>query len=124
MITSIATHNRAPVAALLAILAAGSGCASGTDTQDESVPTSVMNVATITITDFAYTVGGTVAPRAVVTVTNDDAAEHSVTSDNGGAFDTDVDGRRSATFTAPKTPGTYALHCTYHSQMRGVLVVQ
>jgi plastocyanin len=28
------------------------------------------------------------------------------------------------TFTAPNKPGTYPFHCTYHSNMHGVLVVK
>lgn len=113
----------ATTAAAVAVLVTVSGCASRTDTPAASAPTSAPAGATITITDFAYSADA-VAPGAVVTVTNIDAAEHSVSSDAAGVFDTDVDGRGSATFIAPDTPGTYPLHCKYHSRMRGVLVVR
>lgn len=65
----------------------------------------------------------TVAPGATVTVVNSDSAEHSVTADTDKAFDVDVDGKGTATFTAPTKPGTYAYHCSYHPSMHGELVV-
>jgi len=65
----------------------------------------------------------TVAPGATVTVVNSDSAEHSVTADTDKAFDVDIDGKGTATFTAPTKPGTYAYHCSYHPSMHGELVV-
>jgi plastocyanin len=47
-----------------------------------------------------------------------------VTADVGNAFNVEVDGKGTATFTAPSKPGTYAYHCTYHPMMHGQLVVQ
>ncbi|TQC44399.1 hypothetical protein EEB14_37650 [Rhodococcus sp. WS4] len=64
-----------------------------------------------------------VGPGAQVTVENDDTVEHSVTADRGGAFGRDVDGGGTAVFTAPTQSGAYPVHCTYHPQMQGVLVV-
>ncbi|MEO5781477.1 UNVERIFIED_ORG: plastocyanin [Arthrobacter sp. UYEF10] len=67
----------------------------------------------------------TVAPGAIVTVTNMDSAGHTVTADLGQAFDVDVRGSGgTATFTAPSAPGSYAHHCTYHPNMRGTLIVK
>jgi plastocyanin len=80
--------------------------------------------ATITIKDFAYGDPLTVAPGAAVTVTNMDAAAHTVTADEGSAFDAQVKGGGTATFTAPTKPGSYAYHCTYHPGMHGTLVVK
>jgi plastocyanin len=59
-----------------------------------------------------------------VTVVNSDGAEHSVTADSGSAFNVEVDGKGTATFTAPTQPGTYAYRCTYHPSMHGQLIVQ
>ena len=78
----------------------------------------------ITIKDFAYGDPLTVAPGAAVTVTNMDAAAHTVTADEGSAFDAQVKGGGTATFTAPTKPGSYAYHCTYHPGMHGTLVVK
>ncbi|MEO5316330.1 cupredoxin domain-containing protein [Pseudarthrobacter sp. CC12] len=79
----------------------------------------------ITIKDFAYGNPVTVSPGATVTVTNQDSAAHTVTADQGQAFDAKVKGDGgTATFTAPTQPGTYAFHCTYHPNMHGTLTVK
>ena len=53
-----------------------------------------------------------------------DGAEHTVTADSGSAFNAEVSGKGTTTFTAPTQPGTYAFHCTYHPMMHGRLTVQ
>jgi plastocyanin len=81
--------------------------------------------AAITIKDFEYGAPLTVAPGAVVMVTNMDAAGHTVTADKDQAFDVDVRGSGgTATFTAPSAPGSYPYHCTYHPNMHGTLTVK
>lgn len=79
---------------------------------------------TITISGMAFGEPISVAPGATVTIDNEDAVEHSVTSDQKGAFDQDVDGGKQATFTAPTEPGEYAFICTYHPKMLGTLIVK
>ena len=59
-----------------------------------------------------------------MTVVNADGAEHTVTADSGSAFNAEVSGKGTTTFTAPTQPGTYAFHCTYHPMMHGRLTVQ
>ena len=99
----------------------GSG-ASGTPSGGSAAATSA---AAITIRDFAYGTPLVVAAGAAVTVTNMDGAEHTVTADDGKAFDVDVKGSGgTAAFTAPSTPGTYAFHCTFHPGMHGTLTVK
>jgi plastocyanin len=78
----------------------------------------------ITIKDFAYQTPPSVSPGATVTVTNTDTAEHTVTADDGSAFDVEVKSSGTATFTAPSKPGTYPFHCTYHVNMHGTLTVK
>jgi plastocyanin len=78
----------------------------------------------IHISKFAYHTPASVSPGATVTVMNMDAEAHTVTADSGGAFDLKIDPGTSATFRAPMKPGTYAFHCTYHSNMHGMLVVR
>ncbi len=81
--------------------------------------------AAITIRSFAYETPVSVAPGAQVTVTNMDSAEHTVTADQGSAFDVEVkENGGTASFTAPSEPGTYAFHCKYHSNMHGTLTVK
>jgi plastocyanin len=80
--------------------------------------------AAITIDNFSYGEPLTVSPGATVSVTNNDSAPHSVTSQTAGQFDVNVKGNGEATFTAPTQPGTYAFYCTYHPSMKGTLIVQ
>ncbi|QCO98462.1 hypothetical protein FCN77_13130 [Arthrobacter sp. 24S4-2] len=108
------------------------GCASNGGSPAVSAPpgtttgaTTRAASATITIKDFEYGAPITVAPGAVVAVTNMDAAGHTVTVDQGQAFDVDVRGSGgTGTFTAPVEPGSYAYHCKYHPNMHGTLTVK
>ncbi|GAC1595508.1 MAG: hypothetical protein NVS3B21_18580 [Acidimicrobiales bacterium] len=59
-----------------------------------------------------------------MTVTNRDPVAHTVTSDTSGQFNVNVQPGATATFTAPKSPGTYKFHCIYHGNMHGTLVVK
>jgi len=78
----------------------------------------------ITIDKFAYSLPASVSPGAKITVQNKDGENHTVTADSGGAFDAKAEASASITFTAPMKPGSYPFHCTYHSNMHGVLVVK
>ncbi|MFJ4090509.1 cupredoxin domain-containing protein [Kitasatospora sp. NPDC089913] len=83
---------------------------------------------TVTIKDFTFGPATlTVAPGTSITVTNQDSAGHTLTAiaPNAGAFDTGLlEQGRSATITAPTTPGSYPFHCDVHPNMTGTLVVQ
>ena len=78
----------------------------------------------ITITNFAYQGPDSVTPGSTVTVKNEDSQAHTVTSDQAGLFDAVVPGGGNVVFTAPTTAGSYAYHCTYHSNMHGTLLVK
>ena len=80
--------------------------------------------ATIMIENFAYRGPASVAAGAMVTVTNKDSVAHTVTSDTGALFDAVVQPGASVSFKAPKVPGGYAFHCTFHANMHGSLVVK
>ncbi|MFF1383168.1 cupredoxin domain-containing protein [Arthrobacter sp. NPDC058288] len=123
---------------LLAVLLLG-GCAAGGGSSEKTTSpttgatattatgaiTATAAAATITIKDFDYGAPLTVAPGAIVTVTNTDAAGHTVTADQGAAFDANIPGSGgTATFTAPSAPGSYPYHCTYHPNMHGMLIVK
>jgi plastocyanin len=120
-------------AALAAGLAGLAGCAPGggapAPTSDATAPaaqgTKGSAAPAITIKNFAYGDPITVSPGATVTVTNRDSADHTVTADQGQAFDAVAKALGgTATFTAPSQPGTYAFHCTYHPNMHGTLIVK
>ncbi|MGO4186374.1 cupredoxin domain-containing protein [Pseudarthrobacter sp. TAF60_1] len=121
-------------ALLIAALSLG-GCAAGGGgsgvttvpgkAPDTGTASAATAAATITIQDFKYGAPITVPPGATVTVTNMDAAAHTVTADKGSAFDAKVAGHGgTATFTAPSAPGTYPYHCTHHPDMHGTLTVK
>jgi plastocyanin len=116
---------------LIALFLLG-GCASSSGSPVVSTPPGTTTgtattaaSATITIKNFEYGAPITVAPGAVVAVANVDAAGHTVTADQGQAFDVDVRGSGgTGTFTAPAEPGSYAFHCKYHPNMHGTLTVK
>ncbi len=79
--------------------------------------------AVVTIKNYAYSGATSVAAGTMITVKNEDSAAHTITADSGGKFDVKVDPGKSVTFAAPKAPGSYPYHCTYHSNMHGALKV-
>jgi plastocyanin len=114
------------VAVAVGIAAGSVACGSSSTPQSPSTPAAPVAAATATITidNFQYTSPPSVSPGATVAVKNADSMEHSVTADSGNAFSVDIEGGRSATFTAPTTPGTYDYHCSYHPMMHGQLIVK
>ncbi len=84
----------------------------------------VAQPAMIMINKFAYTVPESVSPGAMVMVMNMDSEAHTVTADSGDAFDDKATASATTQFQAPTKPGSYPFHCTYHSNMHGVLVVK
>ncbi|HET8880236.1 MAG TPA: cupredoxin domain-containing protein [Arthrobacter sp.] len=110
----------APASAGMPMDSASSGAGTG-----PGASTGTAAGASLTIKDFAYGPTLQVAAGSTVTVTNMDSAAHTVTADEGGAFDVTIKGSGgTATFKAPSAPGTYAYHCTYHPGMHGTLVVK
>jgi plastocyanin len=124
-----AIQAQAAVLLMASLLMGGCGSGAGSPAAPSGTATTTGAVAggapAITIKDFEYGAPLTVAPGAVVTVTNMDSAGHTVTADQGQAFDADVrGGGGTATFTAPSAPGSYPYHCTYHPNMHGTLTVK
>jgi plastocyanin len=87
-------------------------------------PATEASAAKITIAGNSFGDPITVPPGAQISVTNNDSAKHSVTSDTAGVFDVDIAGNADGAFSAPTQPGEYPFHCTYHPSMHGVLIVQ
>lgn len=124
--------SRVWAAAAAALLAGLTGCGSpggGAAPQTTSPPSSAAaqdpaSAATVTITGFAYEVPSSIPPGATVKVINKDSAPHTVTAKDKGGFDVEVDGGKTATFTAPAEPGEYGIICTFHPNMSGTLVVK
>ncbi len=76
------------------------------------------------LSDFSFKpASATVSVGDTVEFTNDDAFPHTVTAANG-AFDSgNLDEHTSWSYTFKKA-GTYALMCTYHPNMKGMLTVR
>ncbi|WP_248760350.1 cupredoxin domain-containing protein [Pseudarthrobacter sp. SSS035] len=125
-----AFQAKATVLLMAALLLGGCGSGTGSPAASPGPGTATTGAVTpgapvITIKDFEYGAPLTVAPGTIVTVTNMDSAGHTVTADQGQAFDVDVRGSGgTATFTAPSAPGSYPYYCTYHPNMRGTLIVK
>ena len=98
----------------------GASSASG-GAQGPAVPAN-----TIVIKNFAFSPTTlTVKPGTKVTVTNQDSTTHTVTAQPQPTFDTgNIDPGKTATFTAPTEPGSYAYICSIHTFMKGTLVVK
>jgi len=81
--------------------------------------------AQIVIDNFAFSPANlTVRPGQTITVVNHDSVTHTLTASAGAAFDTGaLNPGKSATITAPTTPGVYPYVCTIHASMHGTLTV-
>jgi plastocyanin len=100
-----------------------SGATSGSSSSGSSSSEAGSTASTITIKDFSFTTPDSVSPGATITVDNKDGTLHTVTSDDGDAFD-DTASAGTSTFTAPTKPGSYPFHCNIHPSMHGTLVVR
>jgi len=121
------TGNARITLLLAALLLGAAACAPGGGATASPGATVAPASATsaITIRDFGFGAPLVVSAGAALTVANMDSAEHTVSADDGSAFDVEVKGRGgTATFTAPSKPGTYTYHCRYHPNMHGTLTVR
>ena len=66
----------------------------------------------------------TVKAGTPVTWTNDGAVVHTVTADDGKAFDSGDMGPKAGFSFTPNSAGTFAYHCLYHPWMKGKITVQ
>ena len=64
-----------------------------------------------------------VAAGATLTVTNEGAAAHTFTLEDG-SIDEELPPGGDATVTAPSDPGAYPFACSFHPEMTGTLTVQ
>jgi plastocyanin len=79
---------------------------------------------TIVAKDFSLT-SVTAKPGQEVYLDNQGSQTHTVTADEGAAFDTGrVAPGKEADFDAPSQPGTYTFHCSIHASMTGTLTVE
>jgi len=95
------------------------------DTSGEGAADALATGATVVASGFAFEVPGPVTAGAPITFENQDGAPHTMTADEGDAFDTGrVDGGSRGEVTAPQAPGDYAFHCEVHPSMTATLTVE
>jgi len=97
--------------------------ASASVSAPKPAPAILSKTRTVTIQSFTFNQPTlTVKKGDVVTWTNQDAAPHTVTGDNGGLSSPTIgmNGTYSFTFTSV---GTFNYHCTFHPSMKGTVVV-
>ena len=103
---------------------AGAGSMSASMSTSRSMSATGQSAAEIHIDKFTFTTPASVSPGAMVSVMNMDGEAHTVTADSGNTFDDMAIAGKTTMFKAPDKPGSYPFHCTYHSNMHGVLVVK
>jgi plastocyanin len=105
-------------AAALIILLAACGSSGSPKT---APPTS----GAIVISNSVYSGSMTVKPGQKVTVTNNDPMKHGLASTKTLFSTGTIEGNGGTeTFTAPTLPGSYPIHCLFHTTMHGTLLVQ
>jgi plastocyanin len=79
----------------------------------------------ITISNFMFSpMTITVAPGAVIKVTNKDSAAHTLTSTDGTLFNSGIiNQNQTKPITAPTKPGKYSYICNIHQYMMGTINV-
>jgi len=75
----------------------------------------------LTISGFAFT-RVSVKAGGRITIRNSDGVDHTVTIAAQG-IDVGIAAGETASFVAPRTPGTYTLTCDLHPAMKGTLIV-
>ena len=101
------------------------GCGGDDSKKGDSGGGGAAAAGTVKIASFKF-----VPPRievkrgARVTFTNADTADHTATSDTGGAFDTGNVRRGKSVPVTLDQAGTFAYHCDFHPFMKGTVVVE
>lgn len=105
---------------MLLVLLLGCGKQQQTQTNSEQVVDS--GITSVVIQDFAFSSGTTTVPLgSTITWTNEDTAPHTVTGTNFDSGTLNNKQQWSYTFTEP---GTYEYHCSFHTSMKGTVIVE
>jgi plastocyanin len=127
-ISIVPTVLVAVVVAAAALLFSSCG-GTATSSSSSSAPpsasaTAAAGNAKIDISNFMYSPGVlTVKVGSTVTVTNEDAVEHTATSDTEGAFETGTLTKGQSMRIKLNKVGTYSFHCAFHAFMHGTIKV-
>lgn len=116
---------RTTLAASASLLLTLTACGGGDDASSAAEPAATAPAtggAAITIAGFAFSGATEVAVGTTVTVTNDDSATHTWTSEDGTFDSGSIAPGESFEFTFD-TAGTFAYHCNFHASMQGTITV-
>lgn len=111
--------------AALVIATAGAAVLAGGGEPTEATAGPAKTTDTVTIDDFEFMPPeATVAAGTEIAVDNVDDVGHTLSSEDGGTFDTGgIDSGDSATVTVDE-PGEYAYLCEFHPTMHGTFTVE
>ena len=91
---------------------------------DPSKETPVVGVTEVRLEDFGFAPANIVIEAGTtVTWTNYDNTDHTVTSDEGDALESERFGKDGTFQHTFDTPGEYYYHCEPHSNMHGLVTV-
>jgi plastocyanin len=103
----------------MALCVALAGCGSASPAKVPAGPVVALNIS-----NFVYSPNPlTVAPAAVISVTNKDDTAHTVTAYDSAFSTGAIAPRTTVTFVAPASPGTYRFFCVIHPKMIATLIV-
>jgi plastocyanin len=115
--------RRLPILLVAAVFVLGAAaCGDDDDDDDAGDGGGDSAAAELTIEGTAFPATLEVASGATVTVVNEDALPHTVTSEDGG-FDVEVPESETTEFDAPTEPGDYDVVCEIHPSMTMTLTV-
>jgi plastocyanin len=98
------------------------GCGGSDDPGTDPTSGDASGSVTITIENFAFSQPETLAAGGTVTVTNNDSATHTWTSDDDLFNSSGIDPGDSFEFTFDEA-GTYTFFCSIHPNMTGSITV-
>ncbi len=121
-------HPTVGAALLLAVAGlALAGCGGGGDGTDRATPGSnaAGDAKAVTIQDYLYEPARVVVPKGTtVTFANRDAAPHTATSKDSGAFDSGTIKQGETGEVTLNKSGTFAYYCLFHPFMEGTVIVE
>lgn len=117
--------RRLVLGAALSLAVVAGACGGDSDTAGTATPAGPGGGGmTLTIKDFTFSPEPLKVPKgAVVKVTNEDDAAHTVTADDGRAFDTGSLGQGDSKEITLSEAGEFPYHCSIHDYMKGVIQV-
>jgi plastocyanin len=110
---------------LIAAAALLAGCGGGSEEENATAMSGSGGVEAVTISDYLYEPDAITVPAGTeVTFTNEDAAPHTATSRDQGAFDSDSIATGESGSVTLEEAGTFQYYCAFHPFMKGTITVE